>query len=381
MKQKFSMTVSMIIMMISLLISCTKKDVPVPVSQPNTPQQPNPPHQGGGQPQQQPLKIKVQAIIKIGDIVYDQIPASFTLTSYDSSMQPHMLSVSLKPGINEVTIPSNHLRYRLFVKQWNQTDEMTLDRSNIQEDVIYTLGGAREAKKLKYEISAVLVNGLYRADSKTEYQYDVNGKLLQVLLLKKRSNGNIYTALSETLSYQDGKATVITRKDETGAVINTTYISYDQQGKIKSLKQSAPSGEINAAISYTITGAGVETRIKHINSINGVTTDYYMLSDKGNPIKRSYLASNNISEWSDYGYDKNINPYIHMNWPDILMSRSAKNNISWTGKEYFSGNMTLDPVTYNYTYDAEGYPVSLVKEFRSARNGDIVNTTKTTYHY
>lgn len=381
MKQHFNISVSMIILMISLLLSCTKKDVPVPVNQPNTPQQPNPPHQGGGQPQQQPLKIKVQAIIKIGDIVYDQIPASFTLTSYDSSMQPHMLSVSLKPGINEVTIPSNHLRYRLFVKQWNQTDEMTLDRSNIQEDVIYTLGGAREAKKLKYEISAVLVNGVYRADSKTEYQYDVNGKLLQVLLLKKRNNGNIYTALTETLSYQDGKTTVITRKDETGTVINTTYISYDQQEKIKSLKQTAPAGEINAAISYAITGAGVETRIKHINSMNGITTDYYMLSDKGNPIKRSYLASNNISEWSDYGYDKNINPYIHMNWPDMLLSRNAKNNISWTGKEYFSGNMTLDPVTYNYTYDAEGYPVSLVKEFRSARTGDILNTTKTTYHY
>lgn len=166
MKQHFSISVSIVILMISLLFSCTKKDVAVPVNQPNTP------HQGGGQPQQQPLKIKVQAIIKIGDIVYDQIPASFTLTSYDSSMQPHMLSVSLKPGINEVSIPANHLRYRLFVKQWNQTDEMTLDRSNVQEDVIYTLGGAREAKKLKYEISAVLVNGVYRADSKTEYQYD-----------------------------------------------------------------------------------------------------------------------------------------------------------------------------------------------------------------
>ena len=65
----------------------------------------------------------------------------------------------------------------------------------------------------------------------------------------------------------------------------------------------------------------------------------------------------------------------------MLLSRNAKNNISWTGKEYFSGNMTLDPVTYNYTYDAEGYPVSLVKEFRAARTGDILNTTKTTYHY
>ncbi len=379
MKQHFSIRGSMIIIMISLLLSCTKKDLPVPINQPNTPQQPNPPHQGGGQ--YQPLKIKVQAIIKIGDIVYDQIPASFTLTSYDSSMQPHMLSVSLKPGINEVSIPSNHLRYRLFVKQWNQTDEMTLDRSNIQEDVIYTLGGAREAKKLKYEISAVLVNGVYRADSKTEYQYDANGKLTQVLLLKKRNNGDIYTAFSETLSYQDGKATVLTRKDETGTIINTTHISYDQQGKMKSLKQTAQAGEIHAAISYAITGAGVETRIKHINSINDITTDYYMLSDKGNQVKRSYLASNNMSEGSDYGYDKNINPYIHMNWPDMLLSRNSKNNISWTGKEYFSGNMTLDPVTYNYTYDADGYPVSLVKEFRSARTGDILNTTKTTYHY
>lgn len=375
MKQKFTSSVSMIIIMIALLLSCTKKDIPVPVKQPN------PPQQGGGHQQPQTLTIKVQAIIRIGDIVYDNIPASFALTSYDSSMQPHMTLVSLKPGVNEVSIPANHLRYRLQVRQWNQADEMTLERKDIQENIIYTLGGGRSAKKLKYEINAVLENGIYRADSKTEYQYDAHGKLIKVVLLKKRTNGDIYTALAESLTYQNEKATLITRTNETGTEISKLYINYDQQGKIKSLKQVSGVGEINADITYTITTAGVETRLKHVNGSNNIVTDYYILSDKGNQVKRSYLSSNNISEWSDYGYDSNINPYIHMNWPDILMSRNSKNNISWSGKEYYSGNLTLDPVGYNYTYDADGYPVSLVKEFRSAQTGSILNSTKTTYHY
>jgi hypothetical protein len=375
MKKQFSISVSMIIMMVSLLLSCTKRDIPVPVTQPN------PPQQGGGQHQPLFLKIKVQAIIKIGDIVYDHIPAAFTLTSYDSSMQPRLLSVHLKPGVNEITIPANHLRYRLQVKQWNQADEMTLERSDVQENSIYTLGGRKAAKKLQYEINAVLVNGIYRADSKTEYQYDAQGKLVKVVLLKKRTNGDIYTALAESLAYQNEKVAVISRTDETGTEISKLYISYDQQGKIKSLKQLNGAGEINADVTYTITAAGVETRLKHINNSNNIVTDYYMLSNKGNQVKRSYLSSNNISEWSDYGYDSNINPYIHMNWPDILMSRNSKNNISWTGKEYYSGNLTLDPIRYNYTYDGDGYPISLVKEYRSAQTGSILNTTKTTYHY
>jgi len=365
----------MVIMMVALLLSCTKKDIPAPVIQPN------PPQQGGGQQQPQNLTIKVQAIIKIGEIVYDNIPANFTLTSYDSNMQPHMLSVNLKPGVNELMIPANHLRYRLQVKQWNQADEMTLERSDVQENIIYTLGGARAAKKLKYEISSVLVNGIYRADSKTEYQYDAQGKLVKVVLLKKRTNGDIYTALAESLTYQNEKVAAISRTDETGTEISKLYISYDQQGKIKSLKQINATGEINADVAYSITAAGVETRLKHVNSGNNIVTDYYMLSYKGNQVKRSYMASNNINEWSEYGYDANINPYIHMNWPDIVMSRNSKNNISWTGKEYYSGNITLDPVRYNYAYDGDGYPVSLVKEFRSAQNGSILNTTKTTYHY
>jgi len=375
MKQKFNISVSMIIMTIALLLSCTKKDIPVPVTQPNDPQQ------GGGQQQPQNLKIKVQAMIKIGEIVYDNIPANFTLTSYDSNMQPHMLSVNLKPGVNEVMIPANHLRYRLQVKQWNQSDEMTLERSDVQENIIYTLGGARAARKLKYEISAVLVNGVFRADSKTEYLYDVQDKLVKVVLFKKRTNGDIYTALAESLTYQHEKVVAISRTDETGTEISKLSISYDQQGKIKSLKQLNTAGEVNADVTYSITAAGVETRLKHVSSGNNIVTDYYMLSYKGNQVKRSYQSSNNISDWSEYGYDANINPYIHMNWPDIVMSRNSKNNISWTGKEYYSGNLTLDPVRYSYTYDGEGYPVSLVKEFRSAQNGTILNTAKTTYHY
>ncbi len=137
--------------------------------------------------------------------------------------------------------------------------------------------------------------------------------------------------------------------------------------------------ETNTTVTYTVKTDGVETYLKNINS-NG-WMDYYMLSKKGNQVRRSSVTSNNINEWSDYGYDTNINPYIHMNWPDILMSRNSKNNISWTGKEYYSGNLTLDPVRYSYTYDGDGYPVSLVKEFRSAQTGSILNTTKTTYHY
>lgn len=366
-----------IYILVGLLASCSKKDLPIPTGPVHHPV-PNPP-QDGGQPQAQTLTIKVQAVIKIGDIVYDHIPASFTLTSFDSTNQPHMLMIRLKPGVNEITIPANHIRYRLSVKEWNQTDEMTLDRKDMQEDVVYTLGGSRAAKKIQYEINAVLVNGQYRADSKTVYQYDVQGKLVNVSLLKKRNNGDIYTALSEDLIYDQTKVKEAIRKDETGAVINKLHISYDQQGKIIAFEQLQFGETSNAAVKYTNTSAGVETHVKH-QAGNGFV-DYYLLQNKGNQVKRSSVTSGNVNEWSEYGYDTNINPYIHINWPDLMMSRNSKNNVSWTGKSYFSGNLTLDPVEYNYTYDAEGYPVSLVKVFRSAQTGSILNTTKTTYHY
>jgi len=374
MKQHRITAVWLVIMIIATLASCTKRDLPLPIPNPNQPHQ-----GGGGQQQPQVLKIKVQAIIKIGDIVYDSIPASFTLTSYDSSMQPHLLNIRLKPGVNEISIPANHIRYRLLVREWNHSDEMTLDRNNIQEDVIYTLGGAKAAKKMKYELNAVLVNGTYRAESKTEYQYDASGKLVKVLLFKKRTNGDVYIAATEDLIYQDGKVTESIKRDENGNEISKLFIGYDQQGKIKSFKQSRAGEETNGTVSYTIKNGAVETHIKHINSQS--TVEHYILSIKGNQIRRSSVASNNINEWSDYGFDNSINPYIHMNWPDMQMLRNSKNNVSWTGKQYYEGNLTLDPVKYNYTYDGDGYPVSLVKEFRSAQTGSILNTTKTTYHY
>lgn len=376
MKQKCITGAWMMILMVSLFASCTRKDVPLPVTQ-GPINNPNTPQQGGGQ--EQTLKIKVQAVIKIGDIIYDSIPASFTLTSYDNSMQPHMLMLRLKPGVNEISVPANHVRYRLQVKEWNQTDEMTLDRNNIQEDIIYTLGGGRTAKKLKYEINAVLVNGVYRADSKTEYQYDARERLVKILLFRKRPTGDIYVAVSEDLYYENEKVAYAIKKDGAGNEISKLFIDYDQQGKIISLKQQSAGEETTGMVTYTIKTEGVETHLKHVSGKGA--TDYYMLLNRGNQVKRSSVAYNNINEWSSYGYDTNINPYIHMKWPDIFMSRNSKNNVSWTGKEYYAGNLTLDPVSYNYSYDAEGYPVSLVKESRSAQTGSVLATTKTTYHY
>lgn len=377
MKQKSIQVISTVLLLISLLISCTKKDIPVPV---NPGPVNNPPQQGGGgNDQTENMNIKVQAVIKIGDIIYDNIPATFTLTSYDSNMQAHILSVRLKPGVNDITVPSNHIRYRLFVKQWNHTDEMTLERSHLDEHTIYTLGGSREAKKLKYELSAVLVNGGYRPESKTEYQYNAQGKLVKVLLFKKRTNGEIFVSATEDLTYENEKVTVMRRKDEVGNETSKIVISYDQQGKIKSLKQVRAGEESIGTVSHKIISVGVETYLKYVH--NNGTSEYYILSDKGNQTKRSFVSANGISEWSDYGYDTNINPYIHLNRPDMQLLHNSKNNVSWTGKEYYSGNLTLDPVNYNYTYDSEGYPISLVKEFRSAQTGSILNITKTTYHY
>ncbi len=342
------------------------------------------PGNGGQQPiPQQPetITIGVKAVIMIGKVVYDSIPATFTLLSYDSTGQAHVKNVQLQPGTNMITIPARHLRYRLLVERWGMQDEMVLDRNNIQEHTVYILGGARAAKLLRYEQKSVLVNGAYKVIGRTEYTYDQQGQLVKVAHLSKRDDGTIKTDATEELITQQGKVVAVIKRDSLDQEWSRLQISYDQQGKIIAIKDVSGGIETQAAITYTITPNGVETGIKYRYSNTPITMDYWMLFNNGNLIRGSSVTANNNSELANYIYDEQINPYIHMNWPNLYLSNQSKNNANWQRKEYYGAYPVSEAYNFRYTYSSDGYPSSLLKDHRTYLNGTYTHTTKTTYHY
>ena len=59
----------------------------------------------------------------------------------------------------------------------------------------------------------------------------------------------------------------------------------------------------------------------------------------------------------------------------------SKNNLIEQQKNY-SGNIpSAEPYKFEYTYDADGYPVELVKHFKNYRTGEHLFKIKIVYTY
>jgi hypothetical protein len=101
----------------------------------------------------------------------------------------------------------------------------------------------------------------------------------------------------------------------------------------------------------------------------------------GNMTESSAVTSNNNTELGRYDYDFNINPYVHMDWPNLFLSNSNKNNMTTQYKEYHGSYPTADPYRFNYTYDADGYPTQVIKHFKSPITGNYLFSTKTVFIY
>ena len=102
---------------------------------------------------------------------------------------------------------------------------------------------------------------------------------------------------------------------------------------------------------------------------------------RGNKVEDAATTSLNKSESGVYGYDFNINPFAHMNMPNLFLSNISKNNMVSHQKSYLGSIPSAEPYKFEYTYDAEGYPTELIKSYKSYTTGEHLYETKTVYTY
>ena len=327
------------------------------------------------------MLIKVKAVFQIGSITYDQVPASLALTTYDQSGQMTTTYQALQPGSNEVRLNRSAASFKLHVSRWGITDEMTLTKAQVDEETEYILGGSKAAKKLKQEVTYKLVNGSYIPESLNKYVYNTNGNLKQIEYYEKRANGTSFLSMKDIFDYNaTGKVEKINRFNESNAIIETTSFVYDQQGKIISMVEKSGDTEINAAVSYFSFDQSQNINIRYQYN-SGLVMNQNMSILRGNIISSNTNTTNMTGETGDYEFDTNINPFAHMNWPDFLFSNYSRNNVTIMRKQYTGNFPVADPTSFQYTYDADGYPKEVIKAFRNPRTNLHVFTLKTVYTY
>lgn len=326
------------------------------------------------------MKVKIKAIMQIGDVVYDSIPASFTLTTWNSQGEMSTTYHQLKAGVNELQLLKAASKYRFHVSKWGTTDEMTLDRQHVDAATVYVLGGSKAAKKLNSERTYALVNGQYVPESKTDYVYNAEGRLFRVYHYLRDTDNRPYLAKAEHFQYNGNRLEKISRYDGKNVLQGYTGFTYDQQGKVRSMSHLESEQLTTATVDYQY-GPNPEATIHYSYNDQTYTMAHNMSLYGGNIQSSTTYVENQLSVTSRYDYDNGINPYVHMNWPDIYFSKFSKNNVTRQYNNYYMHMPLAEPYEFSYTYDADGYPKELVKKFRSLPGYQHTKTTKTVFEY
>ncbi len=343
----------------------------------------NLPPEGPGDPVPglQYYTVKVKATVKIGDIIYDSIPGSLMLATWDANNERSVSFHSLKAGINDVRLPVNVAKYQLRLEKWGITDEVTLMKADVKEGMNIVLGGKKATKKLASELTYNLVEGAYKAISKTAYEYLPDGNIKKIIYYQKKADNTPYISMSEEFMYNNGRVEKINKYNESQTLSGYISFSYDAQGRVAAMDHKINGEQTIASVSYSNVVSRQEVQIHYRYPGKNVDMNYFMTFAGDNLVECAATTFNHSSELSQYSYDSNINPYAHMNYPDLFLSHNSKNNVAASQQSFMASYPVAVVRSYSYKYDNEGYPVELVREYKSPITNQYLYTTKTIYTY
>ena len=360
----------------TVLMACEKE----PIIKPNQPGNPPIGNPQTGNPGTQAPKIKLRAEMIIGGIAYDSIPGSLMIRSWDNNGQLFTTFYSMTPGTNLLELPDSRVRFNFRLSKWSTTDELEILAQDIKTDSVYVLGAEKEAKKLKTEIVYMLVNGEYKPENKKEFAYHLNGWLDKVTHYGKRPDGTPTVNMTSKFTYNGAKIDRISRSDANNIETGHTQFQYNSAGKISAMNDMSGAGQILATVEYSNINRE-EVVIRYDHQGKNYSPSYYMQFEFGNLVMGTFATADQNNEMVNYRYDLNINPYYHMNWPDLYFSNSSKNNVSVRVQMASGNTVGVIPYDYSYSYDNEGYPKEVVTKYKSDLTGQHAYITKTVFTY
>lgn len=291
-------------------------------------------------------------------------------------------------GLSEISLPKAATRYDLQVAKWGTVDELSLQKGDVQEGAVYTLGGSKEAKKLSSEINYKMVNGAWVAEQKITYQYE-NSKLKKIIYQRKCADNSVFVHTTEDFTYNsNGWVEQIVKKNEANQVMMETSFNYNQSGKIVSMQQKEGDKLTIASVTYVgrtgrngITGL-YDINIRYQYNFKTITGQYNLQFKGGNKVEVDLLFSDGGRERVFYQYNFNINPYVHLNWPDLYFSHSSKHGLGAQQNGYDGNYAKAEyPAGSEYVYDADGYPKEAIIHYLNPFLGTHLYKTKTVYNY
>ena len=361
--------VSIVALSTTLLTACTKEEMPKqPLEQPQPELNPNPPVEEGF------FTIRLKAAITVGDVIYDSIPATFRITSWDNNGVQHQKDTTLEAGAQIIKLPRAHSRFAFYVNKWGVEDQLVISKNEVTDFATYTLKGSKAAKKLQAVTQYSFVNGAYVVSSKKIFSYDAQGRIKAIDNLAPGTEpGSLRLAGQEVFTYNGNQLGVdyINKGGGNEYVVEQSAYAFDALGRtIRSEYKYLTQHEI---YNNHFTENGINMLMgENASDPNGARIALKFTG--GNRVEEKTVIPDHETTVKFFRYDFNINPYAVIKMPSVYFELASKNNVvaeGWSG---------TDHVLSQYSYDAEGYVTQVIKKERN-NNGQVVPALKTVFTY
>lgn len=331
---------------------------------------------------QNDFQIKMRLAVQVGNILYDSLPGTVLYSSWDENQQQQSKYITLTAFTNDITLSRAALKHHFRINKWGATYELTLLKNEIQDGALYTIGGTKEAKKLKQKLTYKLVAGTYVPEKKLAFNYQGDAKLSGIDHYLKNPDKSTYLAMREVFQYNNNSLEKINRYDQNNQQTGYTSFGYNATGKVHRITESANDVVTTATVDYFQAPDDItEVSFNYSYSNTSIGMQYYQRYYRGSILSDNSKTDVNSTETGMYDYDNQINPHAHLGWPDLFLSNESKSNRVWQQKSYYGNYPEAVAYEFKYTYDAEGYPVELFTHYKSYLTNTFQYTIKTVYTY
>jgi hypothetical protein len=325
--------------------------------------------------------VQLKATVNVGGHVYDNMDGQLLITWYDAQDDPHLEQVQLQAGNNAISLPLGASRFVFTYNKWNITDEMDMPASAVTPGMSIVIGGSVAARKLSEEKTWIESDGSSRLFSRKSYHYNDAGQLVKTMYYQKLPQyAELQLQQVHAFEYRLGRITHVKYFNGENKPYGYIKFMYNDNGQIMHMEQKSYDQMTYAVVEHGIENGNRKVTIDYLYD-NGHALEYIYQIENGNRTKESGISSAGASEGGTFGYDNNINPYYLLGIQDIYLRHNSRNNIIQQNKSYSGSIPSSVPYQFNYTYDDAGYPVQLLKNFKSYSSNTHLYTEKTVYTY
>ena len=352
------------------------------------------------------ILVKTQVVISVGGIIYENLDASIRVKGYDSNNTTQWTNdYNFTGPTDELEIKNGFHHYSIeLVNKWGINDiqsgiplkEIWDGRADGPLPITYVLGDAKNAKKLlrfvtSREVSIAGAGVVYQPELLVSYTYNGDGRLEYIHHeIYNTQTSQFEETSTDAFTYGDAGLKILTTLDgnpyseyhyESGdgvAVHQITVINYFDNGRIWTLTSAgSPNSETTNHVSASyIYSSGTSFLYEFDFSYKNIVSD-------------KTTRQGELCHYTNFIYDKNINPFHHLGYLDFYFENWSVNNKLTEDAHYKAcGFPVLIPVSHSYTYDQDGYPVQKITTYKGGsfdgeNNPDVLYPyhSKTDFYY